>query len=88
MVYDRYSSCGHGSSDPYRRLTPSSTLFDTVAVYLAVAQDFCRMERLGICVTDDGMTIIDPQAKQMNVAAAWTNMEGFKNLLVDRLCGA
>ncbi len=66
----------------------STTLFDTVAVYLAVARDFCRMERLGIRVTDDGMTVIDPQAKQINVAATWTNMDGFKNLLVDRLCGA
>ena len=26
----------------------SSTLFDTVAVYLAFRQDFCRLERLGI----------------------------------------
>src|SRR5512140_1178444 len=34
--------------------TRSSVLFDTVAVYLAISQDFCRMEGLGIQVTDDG----------------------------------
>ncbi len=80
----RLWSTGKREIDPSKR---SSTLFDTVAVYLAVAQEFCRMERLGLRVTDDGMTIIDPQAKQMNAATAWTNMDGFKDLLVDRLCG-
>lgn len=87
MVIENYRlwSAGKRDQDPSKR---SSTLFDAVAVYLAVAQDFCRMENLGIRVTDDGMTVIDPQAKRINVAAAWTNMEAFKSLLVDRLCGA
>jgi len=39
-----------------------STLFDPVAVYLAFSRSFCRMERLGIRVTNDGLTVIDDQA--------------------------
>jgi inosine-uridine nucleoside N-ribohydrolase len=66
----------------------SSTLYDTVAVYLAFAQQFCEMERLGIRVTDDGSTVIDDQAKPMSVAAEWKDLEGFRDLLVNRLCGA
>ena len=66
----------------------SSTLFDPVAVYLAFSQQFCRMERLGIRVTDDGLTVIDDQAKPMNVATEWTNLDGFRDFLVGRLCGA
>jgi inosine-uridine nucleoside N-ribohydrolase len=64
----------------------SSTLFDTVAVYLAFSQSFCKMEQLGIRVTDDGMTVIDDQAKKMNVATEWTNLDGFRDLLVERIC--
>lgn len=63
----------------------SSTLFDTVAVYLACSQDLCRMERLGIRVTDDGFTRIDPQAKVVSVATEWKSLDGFKDFLVKRL---
>ncbi|HEY3863311.1 MAG TPA: nucleoside hydrolase [Verrucomicrobiae bacterium] len=65
----------------------SSTLFDPVAVYLAFSQQFCKMEQLGIRVTDDGSTVIDGGAKQMNVATEWKNLDGFRDLLVQRLCG-
>jgi inosine-uridine nucleoside N-ribohydrolase len=63
----------------------SSTLFDAVAIYLAVRQDLCVMEKLGIRVTDDGMTVIDPQAKQVNVATSWKDLGGFLDFLVERL---
>ena len=65
----------------------SSTLFDTVAVYLAIRQDLCVMEKLGICVTDDGFTVIDPRAKQMNVATSWKDLSGFEDWMVERLTG-
>jgi len=65
----------------------SSTLFDTVAVYLAVRQDLLVMEKLGIRVTDDGHTVIDPQAKQVNVATKWKDLGAFEDLLVERLAG-
>lgn len=63
----------------------SSTLFDAVAVYLAFAQDLVTMEKLGIKVTDDGFTRLDPAAKSMNVATAWKDLEGFRAWLARRL---
>ena len=63
----------------------STTLFDTVAVYLAFATELCRMERLGIRVTDDGYTRIDDQAKMMAVATEWKSLDAFKDLLTNRL---
>lgn len=66
----------------------SSTLFDTVAVYLAQHQDLCVMEKLHLRVTDEGMTIIDPQARLVNVATQWKNLDAYENFLVDRLTGA
>jgi inosine-uridine nucleoside N-ribohydrolase len=65
--------------------TASSTLFDTVAVFLAMSEDVFVMEHLGIRVTDDGFTIIDTSAKRMNCATGWKDMELFKTLLVRRL---
>ena len=66
----------------------SSTLFDTVAIYLAIRQDLCVIEKLGIRVTDDGMTVIDPKAKGMSVATSWKDLGGFEDFLVERLTGA
>jgi inosine-uridine nucleoside N-ribohydrolase len=65
----------------------SSTLFDTVAVYLAMHQDFCRMERLGVRVTDDGFTVIDPQGNMVNAAMEWKSLDGFRDFLTTRLTG-
>lgn len=63
----------------------SSTLFDTVAVYLAFGQELCRMEQLGVRVTDDGFTRLDAAAKPVTAAMAWKNLDGFYELLVQRL---
>ena len=83
--YRIWSKAGNTAAEAERH---SSTLFDTVAVYLAFARQFCKMERLGLRVTDDGFTVIDDQAKQMGVATAWNDLDGFRDLLVNRLCGA
>ena len=63
----------------------SSTLFDTVAVYLAQRQDLCIMEKLHLRVTDDGMTVIDPQAREVNVATQWKDIGAYEDFLVERL---
>jgi inosine-uridine nucleoside N-ribohydrolase len=68
--------------------THSSTLFDTVAVYLALTQDACQMEILGVRITDDGFTRIDPNGDKINAATAWNNLDAFRDLLVARLTGA
>jgi inosine-uridine nucleoside N-ribohydrolase len=72
--------------DPFE--SRSSTLFDTVAVYLAFSTDLVKMEQLPIAVTDEGMTVIQPGAKQVNVATEWKDLDGFRDLLVRRLTGA
>ena len=63
----------------------SSTLFDTVAIYLAMKQDLVKMERLGIRVTDDGYTVIDSKAKKINCATNWKNIGVYEDFLVERL---
>jgi len=66
----------------------SSTLYDTVAVYLAMHQDLCVMEKLNLRVTDDGSTVIDPQARPVNVATQWKDLGAYEDFLVNRLAPA
>ena len=65
----------------------NSTLYDAVAVYLAVRQNLCLMEKLHLRVTDDGFTLIDPRAKQINVAMSWKDLGPFEDWMVERLAG-
>jgi inosine-uridine nucleoside N-ribohydrolase len=65
----------------------STTLFDTVAVYLAIRQDLCVMEKLALRVTDDGFTVLDPQGTQVSVATKWKNLGAFEDFLTERLTG-
>jgi inosine-uridine nucleoside N-ribohydrolase len=76
--------CGN---DPGRADRESSVLFDTVAVYLAITQDLCVMEKLGVRVDDKGFTLIDPSAKAMDCAMEWKDLGAFEDLLVKRLGG-
>jgi len=78
----RYWSQAHDWAKPD---TQSSTLFDTVAVYLGFDDEYLKMETLGIRVTDDGYTKIDPEANKMEVATEWKDMGAFKDLLVERI---
>jgi inosine-uridine nucleoside N-ribohydrolase len=71
---------GNGSAE-----NRSSTLFDTVAVYLACQHNFCRMEQMGLRVTDTGMTVVDERSKTIKVATTWKDIEGFRDWLVKRL---
>ena len=63
----------------------STTLFDTVAIYLGMSTELARMERLGIRVTDDGYTRIDDKAKVINCATKWKDLGAFEDFLVARL---
>jgi inosine-uridine nucleoside N-ribohydrolase len=67
--------------------THSSVLFDTAAVYLACSQELCKMQSVGIRVTDDGFTRTDDQAKKVNAAMEWKNLDAYRDLLVSRLTG-
>ncbi len=63
----------------------SSTLFDTVAVYLAYSDELLKMERLNISVADDGLTFRAPEGHEMNAALEWKDLPAFEDHLVDRL---
>lgn len=66
----------------------SSTLFDTVAVYLAFSEELLVMEKLGVRVTDDGYTVEDEDAKIINCAMDWKDLPAFEDFLVERLTEA
>jgi len=78
-------------SDPNRNIPEdraekeSSTLFDTVAIYLAFSEELLVMEELGVCVTDDGYTVIDDNAKRIRCATEWKDLSAFEDFLVARL---
>jgi len=63
----------------------STTIFDTVAAYLAMSTDLVKMEKLPIRVTDDGYTRIEEGAKVINCATEWKDLGAFEDLLVGRL---
>jgi inosine-uridine nucleoside N-ribohydrolase len=63
----------------------SSILYDTVAVYLAFADDYLMMEELPLIVTDDGKTLIDDTGEPVRCATAWKDYAAFEAMLVDRL---
>ena len=74
-----------GNPDKPEKIDASSTLFDTVAVYLAFATGLVNIERLNIVVTDDGFTREDPQGKAIDCALSWKDLGRFEDLLVERL---
>ncbi len=63
----------------------SSILFDTVAVYLAINTELCKLETLNLRVTDDGFTRLDPSGKPMQVATEWTDLPAFHRWLAARV---
>ena len=63
----------------------STTLFDTVAIYLAISTELVKMEKLPIKVTDDGYTKINDQGKVINCATEWKDLSAFEDFLVERL---
>jgi inosine-uridine nucleoside N-ribohydrolase len=63
----------------------STTLFDTVAVYLAIQQQWTTMETLPIRVMDDGLTKIEPGSKQVRCATAWKDRIAYEDWLANRL---
>jgi inosine-uridine nucleoside N-ribohydrolase len=69
------------------RATASNTLFDTVAVYLALPgpRPLLELEHLKIEVTTDAMTVIDPAGAPMQVATRWKDLDGYRDLLVNTL---
>ncbi|MCS7202342.1 MAG: nucleoside hydrolase [Dictyoglomus sp.] len=63
----------------------SSTLFDTVAIYLAYSQNFLEIEPIKLKITDEGLTVPDEDGEEIEVAIRWKNYEAFLNHLIERL---
>jgi inosine-uridine nucleoside N-ribohydrolase len=63
----------------------SSTLFDTVGIFLAWSTEHLAMERFGVRITDEGVTLRDDAAAPFNVAMDWTNLAAYKDFLVERM---
>ena len=76
-----------GNDDRKKYESRSTTLYDTVAIYLAIAEDFLEMKDIGIRISDDGYTLPDKTAKKIRCAISWKNLEGFEDFLVGRLIG-
>ena len=65
----------------------SSTLFDTVAVYLAFSEALLRIEGIGLRITDDAYTLVDEGAKKIRCAISWDDLGAYEDFLVERLTG-
>ena len=74
-----------GNPNKPENITASSTLFDTVAIYLSFSTELINMERLAIRVTDDGFTREVPLGKAMDCAMSWKDLGKFEDFLVARL---
>jgi inosine-uridine nucleoside N-ribohydrolase len=72
-------------ADPQFVAAKSSTLFDPVAVSLAITRGFVKTESTGVRVTDEGMTVPDPSARPLTWAVEWASLDGFEDWLTDRL---
>lgn len=77
----------HGSAKGHSDLTGSSTLFDTVAVYLADPgpKPLLGLETLNISVDDKGMMAIDPAGIKATVATSWKDLDGYSDFLMRTL---
>ena len=84
-VIENYRHLECGRQKPHAADSHSSTLFDTVAVYLAVHPAALPMETLNVRVSDDGYTRVDPNGKRMQVATQWKDLDAYRNFLVQRL---
>ena len=63
----------------------TSTLFDTVAIYLGFTEDLLNIEDLKITVTEKGITKISEEGDNIRCATSWKDIQAFKDLLVNRL---
>jgi inosine-uridine nucleoside N-ribohydrolase len=82
--WGRWISYGVAATNPSQwQPDKSSTLYDTVAVYLAMGdRQHAKMEELTIAVTDAGVMNKDPNGARMLVATEWKDLNGYLDLLV------
>lgn len=71
--------------DPARADRDTTTLYDTVAVYLAFADALVQMKEIGVRVDDAGKTIPDAASRPRRWAIDWKDLGAYEDLLVERL---
>ena len=72
-----------GDHDPQ---VESSVLYDALAVALSFDESFCRIDEVGLEVTDEGFTRRSSTGSAVRVALEWKKERGeFEEFLVDRL---
>ena len=82
-VIENYRAWAPGSShDPD---IASSVLYDTVAVYLAYAEDLLRMEELDIAIDDEGRFALSEKAPTVRTAMDWNDLGAFEDHVVERI---
>ncbi len=80
--YRVWSKNQANSPDPGQK---STVLFDTVAVYLAYAEEFVNMETLQLGITSDGFTAVKKQGKPIRCAMTWRDRGAYLDHLTQRL---
>jgi len=66
----------------------SSTLFDTVAVYMAAELDLLEMQDVPLRVTDDGYTVVDEvNGRIVHCATGWKDLNAYESKLTQILLG-
>ena len=65
----------------------STVLFDTVAIYLALSEEYLVMKEMKIKIGNDGKMREDKSGRSMNVAIDWENQNAFLDFLVARYTG-
>ena len=63
----------------------TTTLCDTVAVYLAYDETFLEIKRQPIAVDDEGVMSISDDSQTVRAATSWRNLDAFADQLVERL---
>lgn len=76
------SFMGGGLFDPDNS---SSTLYDTLPIYLAIHPENLLIRNIKVKVTKDGFTKRDSEGYSVRAALRWKNMIHFKNFLTERL---
>jgi inosine-uridine nucleoside N-ribohydrolase len=85
-VIENYRVWAASMGKPQMPADASSILFDTVAVYLAFAEDLLAIEEIPLTVTPDGFTRPDPdRGRPTRCATDWRDLPAFLDLLALRL---
>ncbi|HZZ43333.1 MAG TPA: nucleoside hydrolase [Tepidisphaeraceae bacterium] len=79
-ILGSYASWAHGKEE----LKKSTTLYDTVAIYLADPKNrgLLQVKPLKIEVNGEGRTVVSEEGRMMDVATGWNDLGGYRRYLV------